>query len=49
MMNKYNQVIHDIFGVSLAGRAMRCNLFVRASQKGFSLLSLTQKTPCYES
>jgi hypothetical protein len=49
MMNKYNQSINDILGVTLAGRAMRCNLFVRASQKGFSLVSLTQKTPCYES
>ena len=49
MMNKYNQVIHDTFGVTLAGQAMRCNLFVPASQKGFSLLTLTQKTLCYES
>ncbi|MDZ7880142.1 MAG: site-specific DNA-methyltransferase [Saprospiraceae bacterium] len=30
-------------GVSLSGRAIRSNLFVRSSQKGFPLLSLTQK------
>jgi hypothetical protein len=48
MIGKQNNRI--IFGVSpAAGQAMRYNLFVRASQKGFSLLSLTQKTPCYES
>lgn len=29
-------------GVSLSGRALRFNLFVRSSQKGFSLQSLTQ-------
>lgn len=32
----------DILGVSLSGRAFRYNLFVRSSQKGFSLQSLTQ-------
>jgi DNA (cytosine-5)-methyltransferase 1 len=30
-------------GVPLSGRAFRCNLFVRSSQKGFPLQSLTQK------
>ena len=29
-------------GVSLAGRALRFNLFARASQKGFPLQSLTR-------
>ncbi|MCA6438275.1 MAG: DNA cytosine methyltransferase [Bacteroidetes bacterium] len=32
----------NILGVSLSGRAFRYNLFVRSSQKGFSLQSLTQ-------
>jgi len=29
-------------GVTLSGRAFRSNLFVRSSQKGFPLQSLTQ-------
>jgi DNA (cytosine-5)-methyltransferase 1 len=32
----------DVLGVSLTGRAFRSNLFVRSSQKGFPLQSLTQ-------
>ena len=32
----------DNYGVSLSGRAFRSNLFVRSSQKGFPLQSLTQ-------
>ena len=32
----------DYLGVSLSGRAFRSNLFVRSSQKGFPLQSLTQ-------
>lgn len=32
----------DILGVPLSGRALRSNLFVRSSQKGFPLQSLTQ-------
>lgn len=35
----------DVLGVSLSGRAFRCNLFVRSSQKGFLLQSLTQHNP----
>ncbi len=33
----------DVLGVPLSGRAFRSNLFVRSSQKGFPLQSLTQK------
>jgi hypothetical protein len=43
MMNKYNQVINDIFWRFLAGRAMRCNLFVRASQKDFTSIPNAKK------
>ncbi len=32
----------DFLGVTLSGRAFRFNLFVRSSQKGFPLQSLTQ-------
>lgn len=32
----------DVLGVPLSGRAFRSNLFVRVSQKGFPLQSLTQ-------
>ena len=32
----------DVLGVPLSGRAFRSNLFVRSSQKGFPLQSLTQ-------
>ena len=32
----------DNLGVTLTGRAFRFNLFVRSSQKGFPLQSLTQ-------
>lgn len=40
----YDDRIEDLYlGVSLKGRAFRFNLFVRTSQKGFSLQSLTQK------
>lgn len=34
---------NDYLGVSLSGRAFRSNLFVRTSQKGFLLQSLTQQ------
>lgn len=37
-----NGVEKYILGVSLKGRAFRSNLFIRSSQKGFSLQSLTQ-------
>jgi DNA (cytosine-5)-methyltransferase 1 len=33
----------DVLGVPLSGRAFRCNLFARSSQKRFPLQSLTQK------
>lgn len=36
-------VHNNTLGVALSGRAFRFNLFVRSSQKGFSLQSLTQK------
>lgn len=36
-------VENDNLGVTLKGRASRSNLFVRSSQKGFPLQSLTQK------
>jgi len=32
------------FGRYPAGRALRCNLFARVSQKGFTLQALTQHT-----
>jgi uncharacterized circularly permuted ATP-grasp superfamily protein len=41
MMNKYNQVIHDIWRFP-SGSGYALQSFVRASQK-ISLLSLTQK------
>ena len=45
MGRERNLVLDDRFnnlGVTLSGRAFRSNLFVRASQKGFPLQSLTQ-------
>ncbi len=36
------QCMEDYLGVPLSGRAFRYNLFVRSSQKGFPLQSLTQ-------
>jgi len=35
-------LILRLLGRFPAGRALRCNLFARASQKGFALQSLTQ-------
>lgn len=40
---QYLNVLQDNLGVSQMGQALRCNLFVCSSQKGFSLQSLTQK------
>lgn len=34
---------NNYLGVPLTGRALRCNLFARTSQKGFPLQSLTQE------
>ncbi|MEC7755665.1 MAG: DNA cytosine methyltransferase [Bacteroidota bacterium] len=40
----YDDRLEDYYlGVPLSGRAFRCNLFARTSQKGFVLQSLTQK------
>ena len=36
-------VLREDLGVSLSGQALRCNLSVRSSQKGFPLQSLTQR------
>jgi hypothetical protein len=40
---KYNSAYLGVTHQKKMGRAMRYNLFARASQKGFPLLSLTQK------
>lgn len=41
-LEKNSNKNYNSLGVSLSGRAFRFNLFVRSSQKGFSLQSLTQ-------
>ena len=46
MCRERNLILDDRLnnlGVTLSGRAFRSNLFVRSSQKGFPLQSLTQK------
>jgi hypothetical protein len=40
----YKALGNDNLGVPLSDRAFRFNLFVRSSQKGFPLQSLTQRT-----
>ncbi|MGV8915358.1 MAG: hypothetical protein ACOH1X_07905 [Kaistella sp.] len=41
-INFTKEILEDKLGVPLKGRAFRSNLFVRSSQKGFPLQSLTQ-------